>query len=329
MNISPRTTAAIAAAALVLGVGVPMSLASHWHHDGDRHHRGHTSTQPTGSTDTSTTPTTSTDTTPTPPPVTTPTTTTTDTTPTPPPPSTTDPSGVAVPTGDVPGFHQVFADTFNTSIPLGSFSRSTPGWTDTYPYPWPDTTGNGHYYPEKVISTHDGVMDLFLHTDPTLGPLVAAPVPTWNGGPDQTYGRYVIRFKADSVPGYKTAWLLWPSDDVWPAHGEIDFPEGSLDGTIGGYVHYMNGTSGGDQYAMPDTGVRYADGNWHTATIDWLPSGVTFTLDGNVVGKTTQRIPSTPMHWVIQTETDTGGPAPSPSASGHVLIDWVAVYAPA
>jgi hypothetical protein len=284
---------------------------------------------------TSITPTTTTTTTPTPTapaPPTTPT-TSTPTTPitpttitTPPVINATSPSGQAMPVGDLTGWHQVFADDFTKTVPLGSFGASNiSGWQDTYPYNWPDTSGAGHYYPEKTISVHDGTMDLFPHTDPKLGPLVAAPVPTWSGGPDQTYGRYVIRFKTDNIPGYKTAWLLWPSDDVWPAHGEIDFPEGSLDGTIGGYVHYMNGTSGSDQYAMPDTGVKYSDGNWHTAQIDWLPTGVTFTLDGKVVGRTTQRVPSTPMHWVIQTETDNG--TPPPSSAGHVYIDWATVYA--
>jgi hypothetical protein len=36
------------------------------------------------------------------------------------------------------------------------------------------------------------------------------------------------------------------------------------------------------------------------------------------------------MHWVIQNETTLSGFVPADSVSGHVLIDWVAVwsYAP-
>jgi len=114
----------------------------------------------------------------------------------------------------------------------------------------------------------------------------------------------VIRFRADAVPGYKTAWLLWPDSEDWPSDGEIDFPEGDLSGTIGGFVHYRGGVSGSDQAAFA-TNATYT--GWHTAIITWLPSGVTFRLDGKTVGTTTTRIPNTPMHWVIQTETSIGG----------------------
>jgi hypothetical protein len=34
------------------------------------------------------------------------------------------------------------------------------------------------------------------------------------------------------------------------------------------------------------------------------------------------------MHWVLQTETQLSGGAPSDSAAGHVQIAWVAVYKP-
>ena len=38
------------------------------------------------------------------------------------------------------------------------------------------------------------------------------------------------------------------------------------------------------------------------------------------------RLPSTPMHWVLQTETRTFGPPPTDAAAGDVLVDWVAVW---
>jgi beta-glucanase (GH16 family) len=225
-----------------------------------------------------------------------------------------------MPTGDIPGWHQIFTDDFNYTIPLGAFPVSLQStWGNSYADGWKDTTGNGTYMPSKVVSIANGVMSLYLHTSGGVH-MVAAPVPTL---PTMTYGRYVIRFRSDPVPGYKTAWLLWPDSEVWPRDGEIDFPEASLNGTIGGFVHYQGATSGSDQAAF-GTNVTYT--GWHTAVIDWLPTGVTLELDGQVVGQTTTRTPNTPMHWVLQTETDTGGPAPSATASGNVQIDWVAVY---
>jgi hypothetical protein len=263
--------------------------------------------------------------------VTPPTTSSTTTPSTPTPPSTTStttvtppvvnalaPSGQAMPVGDVPGLHQVFADDFTKTVPLGSFPAAVSStWGNSYPDGWTDTSGAGTYMPSKVISVANGVMNMYLHTVNGVH-MVAAPVPTL---PTMTYGRYVIRFKSDSIPGFKTAWLLWPDSEVWPRDGEVDFPEGSLNGTISGYVHHQGAISGSDQYAV-DTPTTYT--GWHTAQIDWLPTGVTFSLDGNVVGATTTRVPNTPMHWVIQTETDYG--APPAAAAGNVQIDWVTAY---
>jgi beta-glucanase (GH16 family) len=160
--------------------------------------------------------------------------------------------------------------------------------------------------------------------------MVAAPVPTIPAAPGSEggllYGRYVVRFRADPVPGYKTAWLLWPDSENWPHDGEIDFPEGDLSETIGGFVHYQGGASGSDQAAF-DSNAGYT--RWHTATITWLPGKVTLRLDNTIVGTVRTRVPNTPMHWVMQTETSIGGAPPARDATGDVLIDWVAVYAPA
>ena len=240
-----------------------------------------------------------------------------------------DPSGVPMPTGDLPGWHQIFTDDFTQDVPLGSFPSAVKGKWNPYPYPWKDTSKNGTYWPEKGISQHDGMMDLWLHTEVVNGvtyhiseaPQPILPIATRG----QLYGRYVIRFRSDPVPGYKTAWLLWP-DSGLSTDGEIDFPEGNLNDTIHAYMHHQGATSGSDQDAYA-TGVTYT--SWHTAVIEWLPTRCTFILDGNVIGNSTTRIPDTPMHWVIQTETQLSGGAPADSASGHVDIDWVAVYAPA
>jgi hypothetical protein len=58
-----------------------------------------------------------------------------------------------------------------------------------------------------------------------------------NGNYSSTYGRYSVRFKADSaMPGYGGVFQLWPSSQVW-AEGEMDFPEGSYEGSLNLYHH--------------------------------------------------------------------------------------------
>jgi beta-glucanase (GH16 family) len=230
-----------------------------------------------------------------------------------------------MPVGDLPGWTQVYSDDFSQSVPLGQFPAAVSSqWTD-YPDGWNDTTGNGEYEPSQVVSIHDGVMDLYLHTQNGVH-MVAAPEPVIPGAPGSDggllYGRYSVRFKADPVPGYKTAWLLWPDSNQW-SEGEIDYPEGDLNNTFDAYMHYRGDPTSQDVYS---TSATYT--SWHTATIEWTPQAVTFYLDGQDIGSSTNTgdIPDTPMHLVLQTETQlTGGP-PSDSAAGHVYIDWVVVY---
>lgn len=210
-------------------------------------------------------------------------------------------------------------DDFNTNVALGSFPSAVASKWSAYPSGWTDTSKHGVYSPQ-IISVANSMMDMYLHTENGVH-MVAAPVPVIPGG-DQLYGRYAIRFRADSVAGYKTAWLLWPKSGSWPRDGEIDFPEGDLNGGVSAYMHHQGASSGGDQDAFE---TSHALAGWHTAVTEWSPTQVKFILDGTVIGTSTSRIPNTPMHWVIQTETSLGA-APSNSAAGHVQVDWVAVW---
>ncbi len=247
--------------------------------------------------------------------------------------STADPSGQALPVGSITvggqAWQQVFADNFaGESVPVGSFPTAASDQWNAYPDGWKDTTGHGTYEASKVVSIGSGLMNLDVHQASGMY-MVAAPVAKIPGADSSTwgdllYGRYAIRFRADAVYGYKTAWLLWPESGTWPKDGEIDFPEGDLDGHICAFMHWMNATSGTQQDAYC-TSTTYT--GWHTAVVEWLPSRVTFYLDGTVIGNSTSHIPSTPMHWVIQTETSTDGEVPG-SAGGNVQVDWATVYRP-
>lgn len=237
-------------------------------------------------------------------------------------------SGEPMPTGDEPGWRLVFADDFRYDAEQGTFPGA--GYVDCWDVydGFEDTSGNGRYAEPRIVSVADGLLDVHLRTEDGES-LVAALVPLvggdWQG---QTYGRYTVRFRADPVVGYKAAWLLWPTSEVW-ADGEVNFPEGPLDATMGAYNHCV-----GEPWRNcfdHDTGVRF-DAGWHTATIEWTPAGVRYLLNGQVVGES-DLSPSVPMRWVLQTETsyfnEGGHLPPPPDSAGHVQIDWVAVYAPA
>jgi beta-glucanase (GH16 family) len=233
-------------------------------------------------------------------------------------------SGQAMPVGNVGNWTQIFTDDFTTNVATGSFPAAVSGKWGAYSDGWKDTSKFGTYMPSKVISVHDGVMDLNVRTE-NGDPMVSAPVPKVNGATGaegQLYGRYSVRFKSDSMPGYKMAWLLWPDTYNWN-DGEIDFPEAGLDGAMTGFMHYRNNPASQDWYKSAAT-----VNSWHTATIEWSPASVRFLLDDAVVGTSTDttKIPNTPMHWVLQTETDITDRAPAANVAGHLLIDWVSVY---
>jgi beta-glucanase (GH16 family) len=233
-----------------------------------------------------------------------------------------------MPVGDIPGWHQIFADDFTTNVPLGMFPAAVSNQWSAYPDGWPDTTHHGTYSCTKVCSVNNGVLDLYIHTENNTH-YVAVPypkLPNSSSANGRTYMRYAVRFRADPLPGYKTAWLLWPDATATPPSGEIDFPEGDLDGTISAFMHRRDEMNGNDQDAF-DTPARYT--SWHTAVTEWTPTAVNFYLDGALVGTSTTRIPNASMHFVLQTETSTDGEALANSTAGHVQIDWVAVYQPA
>jgi fibronectin type III domain protein/glycosyl hydrolase family 16 len=230
------------------------------------------------------------------------------------------PSGTPMPVGDLAGWRQVFTEDFTSDIALGSWPGSYAPKFDQYDYPEnpPDTNGGGVWRTGKDVSASGGMADYYLHSENGVA-YSAAILPRT---PTQTYGRYQVRFKVDSgMTGWNSAWLLWPDDDVWPAHGELDWPEGALTGTMYGYMHHAN-PNGDQDEATSD--VAFASG-WHTATTEWLPGSVKYYLDGNLIHNAfTNEVPTLPMHWVLQSES---GSSSRPTGSGHIKIDWLTIYA--
>ncbi len=213
----------------------------------------------------------------------------------------------------------VLDEDFEVSVPTGAFARSPYAETwEVYPDGWKDTSGVGTYAPTRVLSVQDGSLrwDLRAEGGDYLGAAVVAR-PTFG----QVYGRFSVRWRADPVTGYGLAFLLWPDSEEWPDDGEIDFPEGALDGEILAAAHHADPAGGQDVF---ETGTSMQD--WHTAVIDWRPSSVSFVLDGEEIGRSSTRVPSTPMHFVMQIGT-AGDEEPPPDARGAVEVDWVRVEA--
>lgn len=154
------------------------------------------------------------------------------------------------------------------------------------------------------------------------GPVVSNGT-TWTPSYSQNFTTDAAR---DRVAGYKLAFLLWPTSDDW-SDGEIDWPDGNLAGAI--YPASKIVGSSTNAFDGPSHDVTSSMGTgWHTAVTEWTKGTVRWYLDGKLVGQTTNAagVPTKPMRWTLQVETNTDGKAVSASAQGHVQVAWVVQY---
>lgn len=239
------------------------------------------------------------------------------------------PSGEAVPVGDLRHWRQVLRQDFTKDARTGRFDAAYPGWsgydgiTDTSRQTARPADQRGLWSNRTTVRVRNGLLECDIHTS-GVTPQVCAITPTrtgrwWEGS---MYGRYSVRFRADRMPGYKIAWLLWPQGDDWNC-GEIDFPEGSLAGTATGAAHRLGAPESTPFFV--DTRTRMTA--WHTATISWRPGRVTYRLDDRTWSTTNPSVvPTHPMRWALQAESRISAKAPDRAVRGRIQIDWLTEY---
>jgi Glycosyl hydrolases family 16 len=259
---------------------------------------------------------------------------------------------------------RVYQQDFGTPAPLGSFVNGSahdwhlrPGhpYADalrSYPDGWGTTGDYSLNYASRtaeVLSEAMGAHGVFrLHghsarVDGRVEPLGGSFYPVLDPGAAdaqqqvaQTYGRYTVRFAttggyrptaAGAYPtgsraaAYGTAFLLWPANDRW-AEGEVDYPEMVWGAPISGSVHRIGRPElNADTFTLPTT----TDRRWNTATIEWTPGLLVFSLNGTKVRRVTTDVPRTPMRWGFQSGGTHGRPAPD--LSGYLYIDSITIDA--
>ncbi|MBT2501655.1 glycoside hydrolase family 16 protein [Curtobacterium sp. ISL-83] len=189
-----------------------------------------------------------------------------------------------------------------------------------------DTSGKGLYSPDQVVSVHDSTLDFHLHSSGAQ-PLVASVLPA--GYRSYVHQRVSIRYRADTVPGYKFVMILWPLSGDWN-EGEIDWPEGDLTGDVRP-VSAIPGSydpKSGKMTFLPQDPTSTSGGqtDWHTATVEWTADAVRFWWDGKLLETVTGAVPTTPMRVTLQAETSIDDKPVPTDAAGHVLVDWVVAY---
>ena len=225
-----------------------------------------------------------------------------------------------MPVGDIPGWHEVFAEDFNG--PTLDLRR----WRRYSGQPAGDPAG---WWDPRHVSVSNGMLVISGYRDPRdPRPWATGGVST---GPslDRTYGKFLVRFRFDSGIGIAHAILLWPARGT--SSDEIDFSEDDAGRRIRTHatVHY------GRDNSMIGKWKRVNLTEWHTVGVEWLKHIVRFTLDGQVWfvirGKS---VPAVPMALAIQTQSwpcvAKWGRCPN-STTPRVVnldVDWVVAYAP-
>ena len=181
-------------------------------------------------------------------------------TPSPPIPS---PSGVPMPTGDIPGWKQVFTDDFNGPLDLSKWQ--------TYDGK-PSTPGDvGAYFASSHVFTSGGMLIISGYRDAKYSNVFAT------GGMNtiigNIYGKYLVRMKMDKGHGIAFCLLLWLQSGNWPH--EVDFAEDNgYDRTnVDGSYWNTKGTWSGQEITIDTT-------QWHTFGVEWTPGKLAYTVDG-------------------------------------------------
>lgn len=137
----------------------------------------------------------------------------------------------------------------------------------------------------------------------------------------QTYGKYAVRAHFDRSADVHQVMLLWPKQATWPP--EIDFAEGNSGTKTMATAHWSARNLQTHHFANVDMT------KWHTYSVEWSPTRVSYMIDGKVFGSVTgAAVPHVPMNLAIQTQAL----APAGPISARMprevteYIDWVAVY---
>ncbi len=229
------------------------------------------------------------------------------------------PSGIPMPTGDRPGWRQVFADDFSGR----AVDRDKWGLYAGQPGSDPGS----QWSPSHVVVA-GGVLRLETYRDPAHGgKWTSGGINNAKSSPLKA-GKYEIRMRADRASGINVVGLLWPKSNSWPP--EIDFVE-DRDGDRSDYeatLHYRNQDG---KHAMVHRPAKVVDmSEWHTYGVEWGKGRLVYTLDGQAWA-TIERpyVPEVLMGMAVQSNAVTkgrvlAGPGTPPLSS--VELDWVVGY---
>ncbi len=219
-----------------------------------------------------------------------------------------------------------------------SWPTSVPGWQLTYSTDFPGSSLPSGWlaYNGEPGGDPDGNWDP-ANVTVSGGALNLLATPSAQGGVQfygnpQTYGMYLVRMKGDYEPdlAINNLAILWPAQQgVWPP--EVDFYQ-DLGGTRQNFSASLHPGPDGDGgccvVASPTQDVNAT--GWHTYGVQWTPSSLTYTVDGQVWASVSSsslssgQWPTIPMNLTLQSQNQ--GSAQPSGTIDTMSVAWVAEY---
>lgn len=218
------------------------------------------------------------------------------------------------PPSSVPGWRL----TYSTDFPGDSLPS---GWGAYSGEPGGDPDGN---WDPSNVSVSGGALHL-LATPSAQGGVM------FYGNP-QTYGMYLVRMKGDYEPGLaiNNLAILWPAQQgVWPP--EVDFFEDE-GGTRQDFFASLHAGPNGNNCCVDNSPEQGNNGTaWHTYGVQWTPTTITYTIDGQVWGSVSSSSLSSPAQWpdipmnlTLQSQNQSSA---QPNGTIETMtVAWVAEY---
>lgn len=205
-------------------------------------------------------------------------------------------------------------------------------------YPWADASqgctnfGNGteekEWYAESQISVKNGILNLTATPEPTGGSNVwgqpeeygcTSGMVTTFPSFDFTYGLVQVTARIPFGKGLWPAIWLVPQNWQWPP--EIDILEHwGTNSTARATLHPL---AGPQQFSVVSTpGI---DDGWHTFTLSWTPTRLTWWYDGKQVLTTTTSVPKQAMYLILNLAVNDDSPG---GCNGTLSVKSVKIWVP-
>jgi beta-glucanase (GH16 family) len=215
---------------------------------------------------------------------------------------------------------QTFNDTFDSG------TLNTALWSTQYP------SGNGgelQAYTSDAIYISNSHLHIHATATPTNGYAYKSGIIITRGKFAQEYGKFKVRVWLPKGQGYWPAFWLLPETPKFP--DEIDGFEsfGQDPHTVYLSNHWM-GTDGTPQHkTVTYTSSSDFSAGFHTFTVEWSPTTITWYVDGAAKYTTHQNIPHEPMFILVNLAVGghwPGNPDATTKFPGVMSIDFVRAY---